>query len=108
MKQFIEIKKEIANTYGILLVDDRLENLLTLENLIEKEGRNIIKATSGNEALKAALTEKVDLILLDVQMPDMDGFEVAELLRMNPKTKNIPIIFVSAVNRNEKGPVEKF
>ncbi|MEO5572535.1 MAG: response regulator [Bacteroidia bacterium] len=108
MKEIIAIKKDVLNNYTILLVDDRMENLLTLENIIETEGRNIIKAASGNEALKIVLSEKIDLVLLDVQMPGMDGYEVAELLRMNPKTKNIPIVFVSAVSRNEKGPVEKF
>jgi two-component system, sensor histidine kinase and response regulator len=108
MKENIAIKKDVIGGYCILLVDDRVENLLTLENVIEKEGRKIIKVASGNEALKTVLSEKVDLILLDVQMPDMDGYEVAELLRLNPKTKNIPIIFVSAVSRNEKCPVNKF
>ncbi|MEP7168735.1 MAG: hybrid sensor histidine kinase/response regulator [Bacteroidota bacterium] len=108
MKEIITIKKEVKDAYCILLVDDRMENLLTLENVIEKEGRSIIKVSSGNEALKIALSEKVDLILLDVQMPEMDGYEVADLLRMNPKTKNIPIVFVSAVSRNEKGPMNKF
>jgi signal transduction histidine kinase len=108
MKETIITKRDALNNYCILLVDDRTENLLTLENIIEKDGRNIVKASSGNEALKTVLSEKIDLILLDVQMPDMDGYEVAELLRMNPKTKNIPIVFVSAVSRNEKGPVEKF
>jgi two-component system, sensor histidine kinase and response regulator len=108
MKESIIFKKDVLNTYCILLVDDRLENLLTLENIIEKEERNIIKVSSGNEALKTALAEKIDLILLDVQMPDMDGYEVADLLRMNPKTKNIPIIFVSALSKNERCPIDKF
>lgn len=104
------LSKQITSTdsYKILLVDDRPENLLTLENIIEQDGRIVYKASSGNEALKIALNEPVDLVLLDVQMPDMDGYEVADFLRLNPKTKNIPIIFVSAVSRNEKGPVGKF
>jgi len=108
MNEIILTKKDILKSYSILVVDDRMENLLTLENVIEKEGRRIIKAGSGNEALKIALSEKIDLILLDVQMPEMDGYEAADLLRMNPKTKNVPIIFVSAVSRNEKGPVNKY
>ncbi len=108
MKEISAIKKEVLNTYTILLVDDRMENLLTLENIIEAEGRNIMKVASGNEALKTVLSEKIDLVLLDVQMPDMNGYEVAELLRMNPKTKNIPIVFVSAVSRDETGPLDKF
>jgi two-component system sensor histidine kinase/response regulator len=108
MNAAITTKNITRNCFCILLVDDRPENLLTLENVIEKEGRHILKANSGNEALKIALSEKVDLILLDVQMPEMDGYEVAELLRINTKTKNIPIIFVSAVNMDEKVPVNKF
>lgn len=107
-EKIVASKSEEINIFKILLVDDRTENLLTLENIIEQPGRIILKALSGNEALKRVLIEPVDLILLDVQMPDMDGYEVADLLRLNPKTKNIPIIFVSAVNRNEKGALDKF
>src|SRR5215510_11959863 len=88
--------------FKILLVDDRPENLITLENLVDGPGRHIVKVGSGNEALKIAITHPLDLILMDVQMPGMDGMETAGLLRMNPKTRHIPIIFVSAVSRGEK------
>lgn len=108
LKNNISKKKEDLNTFKILLVDDRLENLITLEHIIEKENRTIIKADSGNEALKIVLGNQIDLILLDVQMPDMDGYEVAQLLRLNPKTKNIPIIFVSAVSKDEKVRLDSF
>jgi two-component system, sensor histidine kinase and response regulator len=94
--------KQFRRTITILIVDDRPENLLTLESIIEKEGRNIVKAAGGNEALRIAIKEDVGLILLDIQMPDIDGLEVAQLLRSNNRTRHIPIIFVSAVTRNEK------
>ena len=69
-------KLDIVN---ILIVDDRPENLLSLESILENDNRNIYKALSGNEALRIALETDIALILLDVQMPEMDGFEVARL-----------------------------
>ncbi len=86
----------------ILLVDDKPANLLSLENLLEETGRRFVKASSGKEALKFTLSEDVDLIILDVQMPEMDGFEVAEILRSNKRTKDIPIIFASAEKKEHK------
>ncbi|SIO12176.1 GGDEF domain-containing response regulator [Halodesulfovibrio marinisediminis] len=80
----------------VLIVDDRPENLLTLESLLEQPGIEIIRANSGEEALEQMLDHDFALILLDVQMPGMDGYEVAELMRGNKKTKHIPIIFVTA------------
>jgi signal transduction histidine kinase/CheY-like chemotaxis protein len=82
----------------ILLVDDKKANLISLEELLLEENSEVefIKASSGQDALKASLNENIALILLDVQMPDMDGYEVARLLKGNSKTKNIPIIFVTA------------
>lgn len=80
----------------ILLVDDRPENLLSLEALLSDEGYKLVRAMSGNEALLQTLRQDFALVLLDVQMPQMDGFETAELMRVNPKTRNIPIIFVTA------------
>lgn len=93
---------------NILIVDDRPENLLTLESVIEKPGRNIIKASGGNEALRLAIKEDIGLIMLDIQMPDIDGVEVAMLLRSNKKTKHIPIIFVSAVSKSERPLMHQF
>lgn len=83
----------------ILLVDDRPENLLVLEGILEDCGYDLIKAQSGSEALRAVLKQHFDLILLDVQMPGMDGFEVAELLRGKRETKEIPLIFITANNK---------
>ncbi|GAB3249728.1 response regulator [Larkinella harenae] len=87
----------------IMLVDDREENLLVLEEMLASEQRTFIKATSGNEALRHALkNDRIGLVMLDVQMPEMDGFEVARLLKSNPKTKDISIIFVTAINKEEQ------
>jgi PAS domain S-box-containing protein len=84
------------DTIPILLVDDRPENLLSLEELLSHQGYELTKASSGNEALLLMLRQEFALVLLDVQMPVMDGFETAELMRANPKTRQIPIIFVTA------------
>lgn len=90
------------NDVNILIVDDRTENLLVLESLLENIDCNIIKATSGNEALSLMLYYEFALVLLDVQMPDMDGFETAEYIRMNSKTRYVPIIFVTAISKEQK------
>ncbi len=92
----------------ILLVDDKKENLLALEDLLEKEGRIFHKAQSGNEALKMVLNKPIGMVLLDVQMPDMDGFEVAKYLKSNPKTKDIAIIFVTAISKEKKYALKGF
>lgn len=85
-----------ALSIPLLIVDDRQENLLSMVGLLEGEGYEIVTAQSGNEALRLTLKHDFALLLLDVQMPDMDGFEAATLMRANPKTSNIPIIFVTA------------
>lgn len=86
----------------ILIVDDRPENLLTLEHLLESPDKKIVRATSGQEALKLLLDHDFALVLLDVQMPDMDGFETAELMRGNRRTRHIPIIFVTANHKEHQ------
>src|SRR5581483_11115146 len=90
---------------NILLVDDRPENLLTLEATLGYLGQNLVMASSGREALKLLLDEDFALILLDVHMPDMDGFETAALIRDRVKSQNIPIIFLTAMH---KGPGQVF
>ncbi len=87
---------------NILVVDDHQENLVALEAILESPHRHLVMATSGNEALQMALKHDFSLILLDVQMPEMDGFEVAHLLRKNRRTSNIPIIFVTAISKEER------
>lgn len=91
--------KEKAN---ILIVDDRPENLLVMEGLLESVDCNILTANSGNEALSLMLDYDFALVLLDVQMPEMDGFETAELMRGRKKTKQIPIIFVTAISKEQR------
>ena len=86
----------------LLLVDDQPANLVSLEAILEDEGRTLLKAESGQEALKILLKEDVSLVLLDVQMPGMDGFEVAELMRQRKDTQTIPIIFVTAISKEKK------
>ncbi len=81
---------------SILIVDDRNENLVALESLLERPDLCLLKAVNGNDALKLLLKNDVALVLLDVQMPGMDGFEMAELMRRNKKTQTVPIIFITA------------
>jgi len=88
--------------FNILIVDDRSENLISLESIIQNDELNIIKAMSGNEALAMMLEHDISLVLLDVNMPGMDGFETAELMRGSERTKNIPIIFITATYRAPK------
>ncbi|MBG0780692.1 MAG: response regulator [Bacteroidales bacterium] len=91
-----------ALKFNVLIVDDRPENLLTLEGILENENLNIIKASSGNEALAILLEQNISLVLMDVQMPGMDGFEVAEIMRSNDRTKYIPIIFITAISKQRQ------
>jgi diguanylate cyclase (GGDEF)-like protein len=86
---------------NILVVDDKKENLLALEAILETPGLNILTATSGNTALGLMLEHDFAAVILDVRMPEMDGFEVAELMRKSEKTKFIPIIFVTAFSKDE-------
>ena len=95
--------------YNILCVDDNKNNLFTLSALLESSN-NIatVEALSAKEGLNVLLKKKIDLILLDVQMPEMNGFEFAKLVKSNKKTKDIPIIFVTAVFKSEEFIKEGF
>jgi signal transduction histidine kinase len=84
---------------NVLLVDDLQENLLALEALIRQPGRRIFTARTGDEALSLMLEHAFALAILDVQMPSMNGFELAELMRGTERTRTIPIVFVSAAGR---------
>ena len=92
----------------ILLVDDRPANILALETLLEKKDRIFLTAASGQEALKFALSREIDLVILDVQMPEMDGFEVAQILKSSNRTKEIPVIFASAEKKEHKSMMKGF
>lgn len=86
----------MSNSVPILIVDDLSQNIMALEALISDMGVEVVTALSGNDALRLSLKHDFALILLDVQMPGMNGFEVARLIRANPKTSHFPIIFVTA------------
>ncbi|MCG2594306.1 hybrid sensor histidine kinase/response regulator [Ramlibacter sp. XY19] len=88
-----------SSDVNVLLVDDLQENLVALEALIRQPGRRIFQARSGDEALSLMLEHPFALAILDVQMPAMNGFELAELMRGTERTRNIPIVFVSAAGR---------
>jgi CheY-like chemotaxis protein len=81
----------------VLIVDDKPENLFTLKQTLQKIEVEVFESTSGNEALRLSLEHDFALAILDVQMPEMDGYELAELLRSNRVTASLPIIFVSAI-----------
>lgn len=87
---------------SILLVDDRQENLTALEAVLASPAYDLVKATSGQEALRHLLDRDFALILLDVQMPDMDGFETANYIRARERSRQTPIIFVTAISKEER------
>ena len=86
----------------ILIVDDIRANILALRKILELHGLEVDSAESGEEALKKILKKEYSLIIMDVQMPVMDGFEVVEILSGSNRTKDIPVIFLSAVNKEKK------
>ena len=96
---------------NILIVDDKPENLYTLREILKQvvipaenllSSINVIEASGGNDALSIAMKENVDLIILDIQMPDMDGFEVAKYLKKGSKTRGIPVVFLTAAFKEEE------
>jgi hypothetical protein len=86
---------------NILLVDDRPENLLALEAVLADLGQNLVKADSGRQALRCVLEQDFAVILLDVQMPGMDGFETAELIRERERSRYTPIVFLTATSHSD-------
>jgi len=93
-----------AESLNVLLVDDNKNNLLSLHSLIDEyiEDVYVSEADSGIAALNTLMKNKVDLIILDVQMPEMDGFETAEIIRSRKKTRHIPIVFLTAAYKSEE------
>ncbi|OIP46581.1 MAG: hypothetical protein AUK28_07015 [Desulfobacterales bacterium CG2_30_60_27] len=92
----------MVESIKILVVDDRPENLLAMEALLEQPGIGIITAASGQEALRLMLEHDFALVLLDVQMPEMDGFETAAFMRGSERTRRVPIIFVTAISTEQR------
>lgn len=92
----------ILEKLDILIVDDVKENLFALKELLGRDNLNILEALSGNEALELMVKHDFSLALIDIQMPEMNGFELAEFMRGTKKTKHIPIIFVTATANDEK------
>lgn len=90
---------EVVN---VLCVDDVEQNLVALETLLSRPGLRLVRARSGTEALELLLSQDIALALVDVQMPGMDGFELAELMRGSQRTRHVPIIFLTAANPNRK------
>src|ERR1700748_2654448 len=86
---------------NILIVDDKPDKVLALEAVLEELGQNIVRAYSGREALRALLTQDFAVILLDVNMPGMDGFETAHLIRQRQNSEHTPIIFVTCISDTE-------
>ena len=87
---------------NILLVDDHLSNLVALEGMLESLDQNLVRASSGEEALLRLLEQEFAVILMDVQMGRMDGFETVEIIKQRDRSKSIPIIFITAIHRNEE------
>jgi len=91
---------------NILIVDDRPENIIALEALLQRSDINLISTTNPNEALRISWEMDIAIALVDVQMPEMDGFELVEILKSNPRTKDILIIFVTAISKETKYAVK--
>jgi len=93
--------EDVQPPVEILIVDDRPENLLALEAILEPLGQIIVRASSGDEALRKLLSHNVAMILLDVQMPGINGFETAKMIKSRERTRYIPIIFLTAISKDE-------
>ena len=98
----------IEEKVNILLVDDRPENLLALGAILEIPSYNLVKAFSGEEALKCILYHDFAVILMDVQMPGMDGFEAAAIIRNRKRSRHTPIIFLTAIDKSENRVVKGY
>lgn len=92
----------------LLVVDDYPENLISMRALLQREDWRVITAASGLEALELLLAHEVDLVLLDVRMPGMDGFEVARLMRGSQRTRMTPIIFLTANAQSSAAVLEGY
>ncbi len=91
---------------NILIVDDKMDNIVAIDALLQRQDVNIISTTLPNEALRICWEQDIAIALVDVQMPEMDGFELVEILKSNPRTKDILIIFVTAISMETKYAVK--
>jgi CheY-like chemotaxis protein len=87
-----------SDKVNILMVDDQPGKLMSYEVILAELNENLIKATSGKQALECLLKGDIAIVLMDVSMPDLDGFELAEMIRQHPRFQNTAIIFISAVH----------
>jgi PAS domain S-box-containing protein len=94
------VSEAATNRAKLLLVDDRPENLLALEAILEPLETELVRAESGEEALRRLLADEFAAILLDVQMPGLDGFQTAELIKRRERTKHVPILFLTAISKD--------
>src|SRR4051812_39595763 len=95
-------------TVNILIVDDEPKNLAVLETVLDDPGYRLVRATSGEEALLALMAEEFAVLVLDVRMPGMNGFEVAQLVKERKKTARIPIIFLTAYYNEDQHVLEGY
>src|SRR5882672_383880 len=93
---------------NILMVDDQPGKLLSYEVMLAELGENLIKATSGRQALELLLKHEIAVVLLDVSMPDIDGFELADMIRQHPRFQKIAIIFISAIHLTDLDRVKGY
>jgi two-component system sensor histidine kinase/response regulator len=100
--------QEDVDKVNILLVDDQPANLIALEAMLEDLGQNLIRAESGREALKCLLSDDFAVILLDVKMPEMDGFETAALIRQRDRSRHTPILFLTAADTSQTQAVRGY
>src|ERR1700735_3949212 len=91
----------VSEKVNVLLVDDQPARLLTYETILSELGQNLVRAGSGIEALEKLMKDEFAVVLLDVSMPDMDGFEAATLIHQHPRFERTPIIFVTGVHVSE-------
>src|SRR5258708_23725166 len=91
-----------AGMPDILLVDDKPKNLFAVAEMLDSLGENIVQATSGVDALRCLLRRDFAIVLVDVQMPDMDGYELAALIRERERSRDMPVIFITALSKEDQ------